>query len=317
MDALVEGVTSAADPVIVVDGVRHVYKGGTIALNGVDLEIGTGLFGLLGPNGAGKSTLMRIICTLLVPSDGRVTVGGHDVVRERRAVRTLFGYLPQEFGAWRLQRVEEVLDTLGILSGLRDRSERNRRVDQVLESVGLSDVADRKVKTLSGGMVRRLGVAQALLHEPPILVVDEPTVGLDPEERLRFRQLMARLGRDRVIVLSTHIVADLGSGCEDLAVIDHGKLCFRGSPADLIGRADGMVHEVTVEGTREAELSPDLEIVSRSVDGTQVKLRVVCAADQAPGGAVPGTDVTLEEAYLAFMAARGRAAATVVDEEAS
>jgi len=317
MEALVESMIPAVEPVIVVDGVRHVYKGGTVALDGVDLNIGTGLFGLLGPNGAGKSTLMRIICTLLVPSDGRVTVGGHDVVRDRRAVRTLFGYLPQEFGAWRLQRVEEVLDTLGILSGLRNRSERNRRVDEVLESVGLSDVADRKVKALSGGMVRRLGVAQALLHEPRILVVDEPTVGLDPEERLRFRQLMAKLGRDRAIVLSTHIVADLGSGCEDLALIDRGKVCFRGSPADLIGRADGMVHEITVEGSREAQLSPDLEIVSRSVDGTTVKLRVVCAAEQAPPGATPGTDVTLEEAYLAFMAARGRAAATVVEEEAS
>jgi len=317
MDALVEAASTTAEPVIVVDNVRHVYKGGTLALDGVELEIGTGLFGLLGPNGAGKSTLMRIICTLLVPSAGRVTVAGHDVVRERRAVRTLFGYLPQEFGAWRLQRVEEVLDTLGILSGLRNRVERHRRVDEVLESVGLSDVSDRKVKTLSGGMVRRLGVAQALLHEPNILVVDEPTVGLDPEERLRFRQLMARLGRDRVIVLSTHIVADLGSGCEDLALIDRGKVCFRGSPADLIGRADGMVHEVTVEGVREAELSSDLEIVSRSVDGTHVKLRVVCAADQAPSGAVQGTDVTLEEAYLAFMAKRGRAADAVVDEEAS
>ena len=317
MDALVEAVTPAAGPVIVVNGVRHVYKGGTVALDGVDLEIGTGLFGLLGPNGAGKSTLMRIICTLLVPSDGRVTVAGHDVVGDRRVVRTLFGYLPQEFGAWRLQRVEEVLDTLGSLSGLRDRGQRHKRVDEVLDSVGLSDVADRKVKALSGGMVRRLGVAQALLHEPPILVVDEPTVGLDPEERLRFRQLMAKLGRDRVIVLSTHIVADLGSGCEDLALIDRGKVCFRGSPADLIGQADGMVHEVTIAGPREAELSPDLEIVSRSVHGTDVTLRLVCAAEQAPAGATPGTDVTLEEAYLAFMAARGRAAASAVEEEAS
>jgi len=317
MDALVEATSPTAEPVIVVDDVRHVYKGGTLALDGVDLEIGTGLFGLLGPNGAGKSTLMRIICTLLVPSAGRVTVAGHDVVRERRAVRTLFGYLPQEFGAWRLQRVEEVLDTLGVLSGLRNRAQRHQRVDAVLESVGLSEVADRKVKTLSGGMVRRLGVAQALLHEPSILVVDEPTVGLDPEERLRFRQLMARLGRNRVIVLSTHIVADLGSGCEDLALIDRGKVCFRGAPADLIGRAHGMVHELTIEGAREAELNPDLEIVSRTVHGTDVTLRVVCSADDAPAGSTAGADVSLEEAYLAFMAARGRAAATAVDEEAS
>ena len=186
---------------IAVEGLRHVYKGGTVALDGIDLEFGTGLFGLLGPNGAGKSTLMKIMCTLLVPTGGRVTVGGHDVVRQRTAVRSLLGYLPQEFGAWRLHRVEEVLDTLALLSGMKDKARRRARVREVLEQVGLQKVADRKVKKLSGGMVRRLGVAQALVHEPRVIVVDEPTVGLDPQERLRFRQVMADLGQDRTIVL--------------------------------------------------------------------------------------------------------------------
>jgi ABC-type multidrug transport system ATPase subunit len=147
----------------------------------LSVEIKSGeVVGLLGPNGAGKSTMMRILCTLLVPTDGRASVGGHDVVQERLGVRRLLGYLPQEFGAWRLQRVEEALDTLALLSGLADKAERRRRVRRALDQVGLGEVTDRKVKKLSGGMVRRLGVAQALVHEPPVLVVDEPTVGLDP-----------------------------------------------------------------------------------------------------------------------------------------
>jgi ABC-type multidrug transport system ATPase subunit len=305
----------SAEPFIVAQGVRHVDKGGTVALDGVDLEIGTGLFGLLGPNGAGKSTLMKIICTLLVPTEGRISVGGYDVVRDRRQVRTLFGYLPQEFGAWRLHRVEEVLDTLGRLSGMSDADARRRRVVEIIESVGLQEAADRKVKALSGGMVRRLGVAQALVHEPKVLVVDEPTVGLDPEERLRFRQLMVELGRDRVILLSTHIVADLGSGCEDMALIDHGKVEFRGTPSDLTGRAKGSVWEITIPASQEAELGPKIEVVSRVPVGSNIRIRAVCA-DGSPGStAQPVEDPTLEEGYLAFMAARGRATASLEEAE--
>lgn len=301
-------------PVIAAEGVRQIYKGkkagkgGTVALDGVDLEIGTGLFGLLGPNGAGKSTLMKIVCTLLVPTEGRVRVLGHDVVRERGTVRRLFGYLPQEFGAWRLQRVEEALDTLALLSGLDDRKKRAERVTAVLHEVGLEEVRDRKVKKLSGGMVRRLGVAQALVHEPRVIVVDEPTVGLDPEERLRFRQLMAELGRDRTIVLSTHIVGDLGSGCRDLALLDAGKIVYRGAPEGLLEEARGRVFEITVGVGREEEvLARDgVEIVSRSRDGVGIKLRGV-AAGELPPDAIVVSKPTLEEGYLAFMARRGRA----------
>jgi len=299
---------------VVTAGLRHVYRGQTVALDGVDLTIGTGLFGLLGPNGAGKSTLMRILCTLLAPSAGRAAVGGHDVVHERQAVRRLLGYLPQEFGAWRLQRVEEVLDTLGLLSGLKDRSRRRTRVREVLEQVGLADVADRKVKKLSGGMVRRLGVAQALVHDPAVIVVDEPTVGLDPEERLRFRQLMAGLGQDRTIVLSTHIVADLGSGCRDLALIDSGKIVFRGSPAELLARGRGSVLEVVVAAGSEPRLPPGVEIVSRAREGESVRLRAVLGEARPPEGGRIADATTLEEAYLAFMAARGRAGAALVEE---
>jgi ABC-type multidrug transport system ATPase subunit len=295
--------------------VRHVYKGGTVALDGVSLDIGTGLFGLLGPNGAGKSTLMRILCTLLVPTEGTARVGGHDVVRDRRAVRAMIGYLPQEFNAWRLHRVEEILDTLAFLSGMTDRATRKRRTREVLEQVGLLDVSDRKVKKLSGGMVRRLGVAQSLIHDPQVLVVDEPTVGLDPQERLRFRKLMASLGQDRVIVLSTHIVADLGSGCHDLAIIDSGKIVFRGSPVDLMAHAKGRVFETTVGVGMEDGLGPDVEIVSRMKEGVGIKIRAVSASGKLPPDASTIDSPSLEEAYLAFMATRGRAEAALVEEE--
>ncbi|HEX6994905.1 MAG TPA: ATP-binding cassette domain-containing protein [Gammaproteobacteria bacterium] len=292
--------------VIVADSVTHAYKGGTVALDDVSLEIGTGLFGLLGSNGAGKSTLMRILCTLLVPTQGHVTVDGLDVVAERRSVRRLLGYLPQEWSAWRLQTVTEVLDTLAALSGLVDKKMRKRRIAEVLDAVGLAKVANRKVKQLSGGMVRRLGVAQALVHEPKVLVVDEPTVGLDPEERLRFRQLMAELGRDRAIVLSTHIVADLGAACSDLAVLHRGKVEFRGSPAELVRRAAGKVVEIAVPEAAEADLAERLEVVARESANGRVSLRGVIKDGHVPDGARAVDDVTLEEAYLAFMVERGR-----------
>ncbi|HKQ60916.1 MAG TPA: ATP-binding cassette domain-containing protein [Candidatus Polarisedimenticolaceae bacterium] len=305
------------DGAIDVQQLRHVYSGGKVALDGIDLHCGTGLFGLLGPNGAGKSTLMRILCTLLVPTAGRATVGGHDVVRERLAVRRQIGYLPQSFGAWRLQRVEEVVDTLARLGGLRDRKTRLARVRACLEQVGLADVADRKVKKLSGGMLRRLGVAQALVHEPRFLIVDEPTVGLDPQERLRFRQLMTSLGQEHTILLSTHIVADLGSGCSDLALIDGGKIQFRGSPAALVQHAHGKVFELNVPMGTEPQLRPGQEIVSRTRTAVGTKVRAVAADGAFPPGAQPAEQATLEEGYLAFMAARGRAEAAVVEEEAS
>jgi ABC-type multidrug transport system ATPase subunit len=315
MSSVAEVGSSVAPITITVQGLRHVYKSGTVALDGVDLSFGTGLFGLLGPNGAGKSTLMQIMCTLLVPTDGKATVGGHDVTLERQAVRRLIGYLPQKFGAWRLQRVEEVLDTLALLSGMRDKAARRKRIRAVLEQVGLDDVADRKVKKLSGGMVRRLGVAQALVHEPRVLIVDEPTVGLDPQERLRFRQLMANLGQDRTIVLSTHIVADLGSSCTDMALIDTGKIVFRGSPAELMEKARRRVFQVVVPGSGDAGLGEGYEIVSRMREAESTRVRAVSRDGKIPEGAEVIEEVTLEEAYLAFMAARGRVEAVLVEGE--
>ena len=312
--------TSTSNGSIEIEGLVHTYKGGHTALEGVNLSLGTGLFGLLGPNGAGKSTLMRIVCTLLVPTAGRVSVCGHDVTRDRREVRSLLGYLPQDFGAWRLHRTEEVLDTLAQLSGMLDKKHRRARVAEVLEMVGLGEVADRKVKKLSGGMVRRLGVAQALIHEPRVLVVDEPTVGLDPEERIRFRQLMSGLGRERTILLSTHIVADVGAGCREIALLDAGRVVFQGSPSRLLERAAGQVFELTTSAKEAEAAEGRYEIVSRSASNGpsakgQVTLRGVTGSGELPPSARAVAEPTLEESYIAFMAARGRSGAARQDEE--
>ena len=312
-----EATTAPAGGVIEITGLGHTYKGGHTALDGVELSFGTGLFGLLGPNGAGKSTLMRIICTLLRPTKGQVRICGHDVTRDQRAVRELLGYLPQDFGAWRLHRVEEVLDTLAQLSGMHDSKKRRARVTEVLDQVGLGEVSHRKVKKLSGGMVRRLGVAQALVHEPRVLVVDEPTVGLDPEERIRFRQLMSGLGRERTILLSTHIVADLGAGCREIAVLDAGRIAFQGPPAELLGKAVGKVFQVTAPAAEAEAIESRCEIVSSSVSGGQVTLRgVTDSSDQLPPSATAVAEPSLEESYIAFMAARGRTEAARQEAEA-
>ena len=251
-------------PTIDVEGVTHCYKKGQPVLSEINLSLGAGFFGLLGANGAGKSTLMRIICTLLKPTEGSAKVCGFDVIKECHQVRQRIGYLPQEFGAWRLHRVEEVVDTLAALSGMNKKKERRARVAEVLDEVGLAEVADRKVKKLSGGMVRRLGVAQAMVHNPPVLVVDEPTVGLDPEERMRFRQVMTNLGRERTILCSTHIVADLGSGCSQVAIIDDGTLAFQGTPTKFLKNAVGSVFEIKVPTESATSIESKHEIVSRT-----------------------------------------------------
>ena len=207
----------------------------------------------------------------------------------------------------------EVLDTLARLSGLANKRERRRRVAETLEQVGLEGVADRKVKKLSGGMLRRLGVAQALVHEPQVLIVDEPTVGLDPEERMRFRQVMARLGQDRTILLSTHIVADLGAGCRQIALLDDGRIVYQGAPTELLRQAEGRVFELEVPAAEADAIEERYEIVSRSATNGAVTVRGV-AAGSLPANAAAVAEPTLEEAYLAFMTKRGRSAAARQDD---
>ncbi len=223
--------------------IEHVTKkyGSHEALKGIDLRIEHGMFGLLGPNGAGKTTLLRILSTLLRPTGGRVVIGGADLSksRQRKAVRSYLGYLPQELGLYPDLSGREFLDYMGLLKRLYDRSARRQQITALLGAVGLSTEADRKIKTYSGGMKRRLGIAQALLGDPQVLVIDEPTAGLDPEERIRLRTLLARLAEERIVILSTHVVEDISQTCERLAVLDQGHLAFDGLTRELIASATG------------------------------------------------------------------------------
>ena len=270
-------------------------------LKDINLSFDSGVYGLLGPNGAGKSTLMKILCTLITPTEGQVSICGNNVTADPVSVRRQLGYLPQEFGAWRNYRIEEVLNILAQLSGMHDKKIRLEAITKALGEVGLREIADRKVKKLSGGMLRRLGIAQALIHEPKVIIVDEPTVGLDPEERIRFRNVLSDLGLDRTVLLSTHIVADLGGACKEIALLDAGKVVFQGPPRELVQAALGRVFQSSIT---EAELDPFEEkyvLVSTHVASNKIIVRGIANKNEIPKNAEQVTEPTLEESYLAFM----------------
>lgn len=281
-------------------GVRAIH-----ALQGVDLKMDSGMFGLLGPNGAGKTTLMRILAGIVQPSGGKVMVNNNDLStdRGRQAVKSMLGYLPQELGMYNELSAFEFVDYMAILKGVNDPKVRRQTVEKTLNMVGLSEEAGRKIKGFSGGMKRRVGIAQALVNDPGLLIVDEPTSGLDPEERIRLRNLLVKLAGDRIVLLSTHIVEDIGQTCRDMAVLAHGQVIFRGSPADLIHSAEGHVWTLT---TRETE-KPDHDLTVVSMlhlsEGIQYRLVGQDAAQYAAKPTQPG----LEDGYVWLMKSRGHA----------
>lgn len=273
------------------------YRGGVRALDDVDLEIPPGIFGLLGANGSGKTTLMRILAGILRPTGGTVLIGDHDVqtAEGRSAVQRTLGYLPQDLGVYPDLNAHGFLDYIAILKGLDSRTERIREVERLLEVVGLSDVAQRKLGAMSGGMQRRVGIAQALIGDPRLLIVDEPTAGLDPEERVRFRTLLTSLGRDRTVILSTHIVEDVASACRNLAVLAGGKVRYRGISTELIEGARGLVWSVDA-----AAGTIDERTVSSAMHlGDRVAYRVV--ASTRPSPEAQHVEPSLEDGYLALM----------------
>ena len=229
------------------------------ALQGLSLRIPQGMFGLLGRNGAGKTTLMRTIATLLAKEEGTLTVCGVPVERARE-VRKLIGYLPQDFNMYPSMSVYDAMDYLGVLSGL-DGLTRRLRIPLLLEQVNLANQRRTKVHALSGGMKRRLGIAQALLHDPKVLIVDEPTAGLDPEERVRFRNLLSEVAQDKTVLLSTHIVGDIEAACQNIAILDQGQLLYGGTVSGLLERAQGAVYSATV-GQGELEVLKDRYLVT-------------------------------------------------------
>lgn len=270
------------------------------SLDELTLEIPPGTFGLLGPNGAGKTTLIRILSTQLEASSGQVLLDGLDIVQHRTDVRRRLGYLPQYFGTYPKLTASEFLDYMSRLAGIHGRKERIGRVEQALNDVGLWDARNRASGTFSGGMMRRLGIAQAILHDPEFLIVDEPTVGLDPEERIRFRGILAKLGRERAILISTHIVGDISSICDDVAILKEGTLLFRGAPSELVAKAEGKTWEITANDSEFEQMAKVLHVVTVNVDGGLMCVRAV--GDSEPPLQATKVSPNLEDAYVYFMA---------------
>lgn len=273
--------------------------GRQIALRGLNLEITSGMYGLLGPNGAGKSTLMRILATLLSPSSGRALVAGHDVTRNQQEVRQLLGYLPQDFGLYKKLSAWEFLDLVGSLKGISGKVKRQQQMEQVLRQVNLWDRRKQRLGGYSGGMKRRIGIAQALLGDPRLLIVYEPTAGLDPEERVRFRNLLTELSGDRVVLLSTHIVGDIESSCNQLAVLRQGELAFSGSQQELTAKAEGQVWQVAIDERDLPRFKREGRIVSTRRDGSLLQVRMICGHNPLDAG--EPVAASLEDGYLSII----------------
>ena len=285
---------------IEIKGLNKVYPNGNHALKDVNMDIENGLFGLLGPNGAGKSSLMRILVTLMKPSSGQILVNGLDLQKNRREIRTMLGYLPQDFRFFAQLRTYEFLDYIARLSGMNNSAKRKDAVEKMLEEVGLYEARNRFANNLSGGMKRRLGIAQALIAEPKIIIVDEPTTGLDPEERIRFRNLLTRItDRDVIIILSTHIVGDISSTCSDMALMNRGMLAFKGSPDQLIEKARSNVWRISATETEYREIQDKYPIISSIPSELGWEVQVVSKNVNGYDG--EQIEPNLEHAYVNFM----------------
>jgi ABC-type multidrug transport system ATPase subunit len=285
---------------IEIQGLNKIYPNGNHALKDINLGFGNGMFGLLGPNGAGKSSLMRIIVTLMKPTSGVVLIDGKDVQKQRKELRKILGYLPQDFRFFTSLKTWEFLDYSGSLAGLRKRKERLAEVDRLLDQVGLLEVRDRQANRLSGGMKRRLGIAQALIGSPKLIVVDEPTTGLDPDERIRFRNILSQLSRNDVtIILSTHIVGDISSTCQGMALLNRGELVFSGSPENLIKHAEGHVFRLNLSPYEYEKVKETYNVISTIPVENGWEIQIV--ADEKPDFNSSDIIPNIEHAYVYFM----------------
>lgn len=287
---------------IEIQNLSKIYPNGKHALADIDLIIENGMFGLLGPNGAGKSSLIRILVTLLTQTSGSVKIDGLDLSCDRGKIREILGYLPQDFRFFSRLKTWEFLDYAAGLSGIKSKTIRLQKVDEWLDKVGLFDARDRLANNLSGGMKRRLGIAQALIGNPRIIIVDEPTTGLDPEERIRFRNILSDLShQDVIIILSTHIVGDISSVCRDLALLNEGRLQFNGSPEKLIETAKGHVWQVQTAGVEYDRLKEQYAVTSTipTEDGWEIQL----VGDEIDVKNALAIEPNLEHAYVYFMEA--------------
>jgi ABC-2 type transport system ATP-binding protein len=282
-----------------IENLSKTYANGTRALDDVSLTIPPGMFGLLGPNGAGKSTLMRIVATLQEPDSGSVHLDTLDVLREKEAVRRTLGYLPQEFGVYPKVTAEELLDHFAVLKGITDRRDRSRLVSALLEQTNLQRDRRKMLGGFSGGMRQRFGIAVALLGKPRLIIVDEPTAGLDPEERVRFLNLLAELGQNSIVILSTHIVDDVSELCSRMAIIDRGKIVLEDEPLAAVRRLEGRVWRRIVEREELTRYHEQYTVLSTKLLAGRIVLRV--QADAEPGDGFELVEAALEDAYFAAL----------------
>ena len=289
---------------LTIDGLSKRYPGGVQALSAVSLTIGPGMFGLLGPNGAGKSTLMRILATLQDADAGTVRLDGIDVLRQKEEVRKLLGYLPQEFGLYPRVSAFDLLDHLAALKGIAPTQRRWQVVHALLRRTNLFEVRHRRLGSFSGGMRQRFGIAQALLGDPKLIIVDEPTAGLDPEERIRFHSLLADISEQMIVILSTHIVADVSDLCRRMAILHGGRLVAEGNPTELATALRGRIWRKVVDREALAEHQRQLTVIATRWAGGRIVLHV--HGEGSPGPGFEPVEPDLEDAY--FWAIRGAGA---------
>ena len=283
---------------LLIENLSKTYPNGTRALQNVTLAIPTGMFGLLGPNGAGKSSLMRTIATLQEPDSGSIRLDDLDVLIEKDAVRRRLGYLPQEFGVYPKITAEELLDHLAVLKGIADKAERRETVKALLEQTNLYHVRSKNLGGYSGGMKQRFGIAQALLGNPRLIIVDEPTAGLDPAERNRFHNLLSEIGEDRVVILSTHIVSDVSDLCQQMAIINLGQVMLTGTPADVMRALEGQVwRKLVTKEEAQALDAAGAQIISSRLHAGRTVVHVLAPA--RPDAAFEEVAPDLEDVYFA------------------
>jgi ABC-type multidrug transport system ATPase subunit len=291
---------------LIVENLTHVYPNGTVALDEVSLTVAKGMFGLLGPNGAGKSTLMRTIATLQAPTSGHVRFGEIDVLKDPEALRRTLGYLPQDFGVYPRVSALDMLDHMAILKGVSDRKDRKETVETLLNQTNLWKVRHKAIAGFSGGMRQRFGIAQALIGDPSLIIVDEPTAGLDPEERNRFLNLLAEIGENVVVILSTHIVEDVSDLCPAMAIICDGRIVGQGAPQALVASLQGRIWKKTIDKTELEACKARYQVISTRLFAGRTVIHII--ADGDPGDGFAAVQGDLEDVYFSTLSTHRKAA---------
>ena len=291
---------------LIIENLTHVYGNGTRALDEVSLTIPRGMYGLLGPNGAGKSTLMRTIATLQAPTSGHIRFGDIDVLKTPEELRKTLGYLPQDFGVYPRVSAYDMLDHMAVLKGISNAKDRKETVENLLNQVNLWNVRKKAIAGFSGGMRQRFGIAQALIGDPRLIIVDEPTAGLDPEERNRFLNLLAEIGENVVVILSTHIVEDVSDLCPAMAIICDGRIVLEGAPLELVGQLKGKIWKKIIDKAELEAAKAQYKVISTRLLAGRTVIHIL--SDDNPGAGFTPVEGGLEDVYFSTLSTTRRAA---------